>query len=68
MARGIDIPVSQLALQFAHMARLKNTPQPDTFRVMLHFFTLFYLLLLPVITYDALGAFIVPEGELFGGH
>ena len=64
VATAIDAPVSQLALQFADMARLKNTPQPDTFRVMLHMFTMIYLLLLPVITYDAVGMWVVPEGEL----
>ena len=64
VARGIDIPVSQLAVQFADMARVRNTPQPDCFRVMLHMFTVIYLLLLPVISYDDLGLWVVPEGEL----
>eukprot|EP00752_Nemacystus_decipiens_P011975 g10615.t1 len=61
VARGIDIPVSQLSMQFADMARVRNTPQPDCFRVMLHMFTLLYLLLLPLISYDTLGYFVIPE-------
>lgn len=64
VARGIDIPVAQLASQFADMARVRNTPQPDVFRVMLHMFTIVYLLLLPILSYDAMGYWIVPEGEL----
>ncbi|CAN0591813.1 unnamed protein product, partial [Laminaria digitata] len=60
VARGIDLPVSRLAQQFADMARVRNTPQPDAFRVMLHMFTVIYLLLLPVISYDALGLWVVP--------
>ncbi|CAM9691896.1 unnamed protein product, partial [Laminaria digitata] len=61
VARGIDIPVSQLSVQFADMARVRNTPQPDTFRVMLHMFTMIYLLLLPIISYNELGLWVVPE-------
>ncbi|CAM9740143.1 unnamed protein product, partial [Laminaria digitata] len=68
VARGIDLPVSQLAQQFADMARVRNTPQPEAFRVMLQMFTMIYLLLLPVITYDALGKWVVPEGELSSGQ
>lgn len=63
VARGIDIPVSQLSVQFADMARVRNTPQPDCFRVMLHMFTVIYLLLLPVISYEALRLWVIPEGE-----
>lgn len=63
VARGMDIPVSQLSVQFADMARVRNTPQPDCFRVMLHMFTVIYLLLLPVISYNSLGLWVVPEGE-----
>ncbi|CBN74200.1 conserved unknown protein [Ectocarpus siliculosus] len=61
VARGIDVPVSQLSVQFADMERVRNTPQPDCFRVMLHMFTLLYLLVLPVISYDTLGYFVVLE-------
>lgn len=63
VARGIDIPVSQLAGQFADMARLRDTPQPEVFRVMLHMFTIVYLLLLPVISYETMGYWIIAEGE-----
>ena len=45
------------------LARVRNTPQPDCFRVMLHMFTLLYLLLLPLISYDTLGYFVIPEGK-----
>ncbi|CAM9166341.1 unnamed protein product [Ectocarpus sp. 12 AP-2014] len=61
VARGIDVPVSHLSVQFADMERVRNTPQPDCFRVMLHMFTLLYLLVLPVISYDALGYFVILE-------
>lgn len=62
VARGIDIPVSLLGSQFADMARVRNTPQPDCFRLMLHMFTVVYLLLLPVISYENMGYWIIPEG------
>ncbi|CAN0060947.1 unnamed protein product [Pylaiella littoralis] len=61
VARGMDIPVSQLSLQFADMSRVRNTPQPDCFRVMLHMFTLIYLLLLPLTSYNSLGYFVIVE-------
>ncbi|CAM9274481.1 unnamed protein product [Ascophyllum nodosum] len=61
VARGIDMPVSQLSAQYADMARVRNTPQPDCFRVLLHMFTVIYLLMLPVISYDALGYWVIPE-------
>lgn len=63
VARGIDIPVSQLSCQFSDMARVKNTPQPEVFRVMLHMFTIIYLLLLPIVSYSAMGYWVIPEGE-----
>lgn len=66
VARGIDIPVSTLASQFADMARVRNTPQPDCFRVMLHMFTLVYLLLLPIVSYEYMGYWVIPEGECIG--
>lgn len=46
-------------------ARVRNAPQPDCFRVMLRMFTLIYLLLLPLISYDTLGYYVVPEGMYF---
>ncbi|CAM9468370.1 unnamed protein product [Scytosiphon promiscuus] len=61
VARGIEIPVSRLSVQFADMARVRNTPQPDCFRVLLHMFTLLYLLLLPLLSYDTLGYLVIPE-------
>lgn len=64
VARGIDIPVSQLGVQFADMARVRDTPQPACFRVMLHMFTVIYLLLLPILSYDSLGYWVLPEGNL----
>lgn len=64
IARGIDMPVSQMSSQFADMARVRNTPQPECFRVMLHMFTIVYLLLLPVISYDYIGYWIIPEGTI----
>lgn len=63
VARGIDMPVAQLSTHYADMARVRNTPQPDCFRVMLQMFTIIYLLLLPVISYEALGYWVIPEGE-----
>lgn len=63
VARGMDIPVSQLGSQLADMIRIRNTPQPATFRVMLHMFTLVYLALLPIISYEILGAWTIVEGE-----
>lgn len=30
---------------------------------MLHMFTLLYLLLLPLLSYDTLGYFVIPEGK-----
>ncbi|CAM9468083.1 unnamed protein product [Scytosiphon promiscuus] len=61
VARGIDIPVSQLSVQYVDMVRVRNTPQPVCFRVLLHVFTILYLLLLPLISYDALGYLVIPE-------
>ncbi|CAM9583829.1 unnamed protein product [Ectocarpus sp. 12 AP-2014] len=43
------------------MERVRDTPQPDCFRVMLHMFNLLYLLVLPVISYNALGYFVILE-------
>lgn len=63
VARGIDISISQLSMQYADMARTRDTPQPACFRVMLHMFTIIYLVLLPTISYDALGYWAFAEGE-----
>lgn len=62
----MDIPVSQLSVQYIDMVRVRNTPQPVCFRALLHLFTLIYLLLLPLISYDALGYLVIPEGERAG--
>lgn len=35
---------------------------------MLHMFTLLYLLLLPLVSYDTLGYFVIPEGERARKH
>lgn len=67
VARAIDIPITQLLIQYADMARVRNTPQPECFRVMLHMFTIIYLLLLPVISYKAMGYWVIPEGESRAG-
>lgn len=45
--------------------RVRSTPQPDCFRVVLHMFSLLYLLLLPLLSYDILGYLVIPEGTLF---
>lgn len=63
VARGMDIPVAQLSSQLNDMVRIRNTPQPATFRVMLHMFTLVYLVMLPVISYKILGFWTIVEGE-----
>lgn len=50
-------------MQYVDMVRVRNTPQPVCFRVLLHVFTIIYLLLLPLISHDALGYLVIPEGE-----
>ncbi len=44
-------------------ASVRSTPQPACFRVVLHMFSLLYLLLLPLISYDILGYLVIPEGK-----
>ncbi|CAM9238295.1 unnamed protein product [Choristocarpus tenellus] len=61
IARGIDVNVMLMSRCFADMARISKTPQPVAYRSLLHFFTVLYLMLLPVLSSDLIGYWIIPE-------
>ena len=55
--------VAQLSALYVDMERLRSTPQPVCFRVLLRAFTLLHLALLPLRSHDKLGYVVIPEGE-----
>ncbi|CAM9348221.1 unnamed protein product [Choristocarpus tenellus] len=61
IARGIDSNISSMTCCFADLTRIKSCPQPAAYRTFLHFFIMFYLLLLPVESHSLIGYWIIPE-------
>ncbi|CAM9970503.1 unnamed protein product [Discosporangium mesarthrocarpum] len=60
-AQAVDSNVMVMTQVFEDMIRIHTTPQPTCYRTLLHFFIVLYLLLLPVISYELIGYFVIPE-------
>ncbi|CAM9804480.1 unnamed protein product, partial [Discosporangium mesarthrocarpum] len=51
--------ICKMQNQFSAMVRIKESPAPVVYRILLHFYTLFFLVLLPIYTYNDLGRWVM---------